>query len=146
MKMTWKNQSKKNPNKRPIYQFENLPFDPTDDSTFPEEKLPKNEEISNVNGDDDDNDTIKLVESCQQQGNKLAEAWVTLGRAQLNYGEPDSAIESLDRALAIKPDSAEARNDRQAALHHIQRRKQLQTSGLSMNPHRFSVVDQTEST
>ncbi|KAH0684764.1 hypothetical protein KY289_022516 [Solanum tuberosum] len=203
MKMTWKNQSKKDPNKRPISQFENLHFDPTDDSTFPEEKLPKNEEISNVNGDDDDNDTIKLVESCQQQGNKLVEegkyrealgkwesalllmpdrailheqkaqillelgetwkalqaatratelepswgeAWVTLGRAQLNYGEPDSAIESLDRALAIKPDSAEARNDRQAALHHIQRRKQLQTSGLSMNQHRFSVGDQTEST
>ncbi|XP_006367116.1 tetratricopeptide repeat protein 33-like isoform X2 [Solanum tuberosum] len=158
MKMTWKNQSKKNPNKRPISQFENLPFDPTDDSIFPEEKLPKNEEISNVKGDDD-NDTFKLVESFQQQGNKLAEegkyrealgkwesalllmpdrailheqkaqillelgetwkalqaatratelepswgeAWVTLGRAQLNYGEPDSAIESLDRALAIK--------------------------------------------
>ncbi|KAH0683343.1 hypothetical protein KY290_021932 [Solanum tuberosum] len=202
MKMTWKNQSKKNPNKRPISQFENLPFDPTDDSIFPEEKLPKNEEISNVKGDDD-NDTFKLVESFQQQGNKLAEegkyrealgkwesalllmpdrailheqkaqillelgetwkalqaatratelepswgeAWVTLGRAQLNYGEPDSAIESLDRALAIKPDSAEARNDRQAALHHIQRRKQLQTSGLSMNQNRFAVVDKTEST
>ncbi|XP_010319699.1 uncharacterized protein [Solanum lycopersicum] len=156
MKMTWKNQSKKNPNKRPISQLQNLPFDPTEDSTFPEEKLAKNEEISHVNGDED---TIKLVESFQQQGNKLAEegkyrealgkwesalllmpdrailheqkaqillelgetwkalqaatratelepswgeAWVTLGRAQLNYGEPDSAIESLDRALAIK--------------------------------------------
>ncbi|XP_049385816.1 uncharacterized protein LOC125849906 isoform X4 [Solanum stenotomum] len=202
MKMTWKNQSKKNPNKTPISQFQDLPFDPTEDSTFPKEKLPKTEEISNVNGDDD-NDTIKLVESFQQQGNKLAEegkyrealgkwesalllmpdrailheqkaqillelgetwkalqaatratelepswgeAWVTLGRAQLNYGEPDSAIESLDRALAIKPDSAEARNDRQAALHHIQRRKQLQTSGLSMNQNRFAVVDKTEST
>lgn len=206
MKMTWKNQSKKKPNKRPISQFPNLPFEdenPTDDSSFPKEKLPKNEavpEISHVNGDDDD--TIKLVESFQQQGNKLAEewkycealgkwesalllmpdrailheqkaqillelgetwkalkaatratelepswgeAWITLGRAQLNYGEPDSAIESLDRALAIKPDSAEARNDRQAALHHIQRRKQLQTSGLSMNQNRFAVVDKTES-
>ncbi|MCE3215352.1 hypothetical protein HAX54_002074, partial [Datura stramonium] len=73
------------------------------------------------------------------------EAWVTLGRAQLNYGEPDSAIESLDRALAIKPDYDEARNDRQAALHHIQKRKQLQTSGLSMNQNRFVVVDKTES-
>ncbi|MCI09603.1 TPR repeat protein, partial [Trifolium medium] len=29
-------------------------------------------------------------------------AWVTLGRAQLNYGEPDNAIESFDRALALK--------------------------------------------
>nr|CAB3450030.1 unnamed protein product [Digitaria exilis] len=31
-----------------------------------------------------------------------AEAWVTLGRAQLNFGEPDSAILSFDKALAIK--------------------------------------------
>ncbi|KAI5664446.1 hypothetical protein M9H77_23769 [Catharanthus roseus] len=30
------------------------------------------------------------------------QAWVTLGRAQLNFGEPDSAIESFDRALSIK--------------------------------------------
>ncbi|CAA3026399.1 tetratricopeptide repeat 33 [Olea europaea subsp. europaea] len=31
-----------------------------------------------------------------------AEAWITLGRAQLNFGEPDCAIESFDKALAIK--------------------------------------------
>jgi hypothetical protein len=30
------------------------------------------------------------------------QAWVTLGRAQLNYGEPDNAIQSFDRALALK--------------------------------------------
>lgn len=30
------------------------------------------------------------------------QAWITLGRAQLNFGEPDSATESFDRALAIK--------------------------------------------
>lgn len=30
------------------------------------------------------------------------QAWITLGRAQLNFGEPDSAIESFDSALAIK--------------------------------------------
>ncbi|CAN4121135.1 unnamed protein product [Withania somnifera] len=188
MKMTWK----KKPNKRPISLFQDLPFD---DENPTKEKLAKNEEISH-------DDTVKLVESFQEQGNKLAEegkyrealgkwesalllmpdhatlheqkaqillelgetwkalkaatratelepswdeAWVTLGRAQLNYGEPDSAIESLDRALAIKPDSAEVRNDRQAALHHIQRRKQLQTSGLSLNQNRFAVVDKTES-
>ncbi|KAK0575783.1 hypothetical protein LWI29_006954 [Acer saccharum] len=46
-----------------------------------------------------------------------AEAWITLGRAQLNFGEPDSAMESFDKALAIKPDSEEARYDRQTALH-----------------------------
>ncbi|KAL8216596.1 hypothetical protein R6Q57_023433 [Mikania cordata] len=31
-----------------------------------------------------------------------AKAWVTLGRAQLNFGEPDCAIESFHTALAIK--------------------------------------------
>lgn len=47
--------------------------------------------------------------------------------------------------LVLQPDSAEVRTDRQAALHHIQRRKQLQTSGLSMNQNRFAVVDKSES-
>ncbi|XP_060198365.1 uncharacterized protein LOC132627187 [Lycium barbarum] len=193
MKMTWK----KKPNKRPISQFENLPFEDENSSDHhSKEKVPRNEEAISESND------VDTVESFQQLGNKLAEegkysealgkwesalllmpdrailheqkaqillelgetwkalkaatratelepswgeAWVTLGRAQLNYGEPDSAIESLDRALAIKPDSVEARNDRQAALHHIQRRKQLQTSGLSMNQNRFAVVDKTKS-
>jgi hypothetical protein len=30
------------------------------------------------------------------------QAWVTLGRAQLNFGEPDSAILSFDKALTLK--------------------------------------------
>jgi len=30
------------------------------------------------------------------------QAWITLGRAQLNFGEPDGAIESFDKALAIE--------------------------------------------
>lgn len=33
------------------------------------------------------------------------QAWITLGRAQLNFGEPDSSIESFDMALAIKVQS-----------------------------------------
>lgn len=32
----------------------------------------------------------------------FVQAWITLGRAQLNFGEPDKAIESFERALAIK--------------------------------------------
>ncbi|KAL8225626.1 hypothetical protein R6Q57_018183 [Mikania cordata] len=32
---------------------------------------------------------------------RFLQAWVTLGRAQLNFGEPDSAIESFDKAIAI---------------------------------------------
>ncbi|KAK6114939.1 hypothetical protein DH2020_007208 [Rehmannia glutinosa] len=68
-------------------------------------------------------------------------AWITLGRAQLNFGEPDSAIESFDKALAIKPDS-EAKDDRQAALHLVKRRKQLHSTGLSSAENRFLVGDQ----
>ncbi|XP_022768058.1 tetratricopeptide repeat protein 33 isoform X2 [Durio zibethinus] len=72
------------------------------------------------------------------------EAWITLGRAQLNFGEPDSAIESFDRALAIKPDSVEAQDDRKTALHLIKRRKQLHSSGLSTDTNRYMVGDRTE--
>ncbi|KAL1533565.1 tetratricopeptide repeat protein 33 isoform X2 [Salvia divinorum] len=71
-----------------------------------------------------------------------AEAWITLGRAQLNFGEPDLAIESFDKALAIKPDSVEAKEDRQAASHHVQKRKQLHLTGLSSSENRFLVGDE----
>ncbi|KAF8411723.1 hypothetical protein HHK36_004281 [Tetracentron sinense] len=67
------------------------------------------------------------------------EAWLTLARAQLNYGEPDAAIQSFDRALTIKPDSKEARDDRQTALHLVKRRKQLHSSGLSETENRYVV-------
>ncbi|KAL7616168.1 hypothetical protein Lser_V15G00339 [Lactuca serriola] len=72
-----------------------------------------------------------------------AEAWVTLGRAQLNFGEPDSAIESFDTALAIKPDSVEAKEDRKGALHLVKKRKQLHSSGLSVSENRFVVGEET---
>ncbi|GFY85581.1 tetratricopeptide repeat (TPR)-like superfamily protein [Actinidia rufa] len=72
-------------------------------------------------------------------------AWITLGRAQLNFGEPDSAMESFDRALAIKPDSVEARDDRQTTLHLVKKRKQLHSSGLSDTKNRYAVGENTES-
>ncbi|CAK9182513.1 unnamed protein product [Ilex paraguariensis] len=74
-----------------------------------------------------------------------AEAWITLGRAQLNFGEPDKAMESFDRALAIKSESVEAQDDRQTALHLVKRRKQLHSSGLSATKNRYEVGDKTES-
>ncbi|KAG7941133.1 hypothetical protein I3843_16G023800 [Carya illinoinensis] len=74
-----------------------------------------------------------------------AEAWITLGRAQLNFGEPDSAIESFDKALSIKPDCEEAQDDRYTALHLIKRRKQLHSAGLSSTQNRFAVGDETKS-
>ncbi|PKA46961.1 hypothetical protein AXF42_Ash011635 [Apostasia shenzhenica] len=68
-----------------------------------------------------------------------AEAWITLGRAQLNFGEPDMAVVSFDKALVIKPDDKEARSDRQTASNLIKRRKQLHSSGLSSRESRYKV-------
>ncbi|KAI3671707.1 hypothetical protein L1987_52140 [Smallanthus sonchifolius] len=73
-----------------------------------------------------------------------SEAWVTLGRAQLNFGEPDSAIESFDTALAIKADCVEAKEDRQTALHLVKKRKQLHTAGVSVSENRYVVGDQNK--
>ncbi|XP_068648367.1 uncharacterized protein [Aristolochia californica] len=75
-----------------------------------------------------------------------AEAWVTLGRAQLNFGEPDASLDSFDRALCIKPDMTEARADRETALRLVRKRKQLHTSLLtSATETRYRVGDKTES-
>lgn len=87
---------------------------------------------------------LKAATRATELEQSWAEAWITLGRAQLNFGEPDKAIESFDRALAIKPDSEEARDDRQTALHLVKRRKQLHLSGLSNDANRFVVGDKTE--
>ncbi|KAL6634551.1 hypothetical protein ACP70R_027222 [Stipagrostis hirtigluma subsp. patula] len=72
------------------------------------------------------------------------EAWVTLGRAQLNFGEPDSAILSFDKALAIKPDYDDAKADRETAARLVKKRGQLHTSGLSANKRRFMVGENSE--
>ncbi|XP_062223106.1 uncharacterized protein LOC133921985 [Phragmites australis] len=72
------------------------------------------------------------------------EAWVTLGRAQLNFGEPDSAILSFDKALVIKPDYNEAKADRVTAARLVKKRGQLHTSGLSANKRRFTVGENSE--
>lgn len=89
---------------------------------------------------------LKAATRATELEQSWAEAWITLGRAQLNFGEPDKAMESFDRALAIKPDSEEARDDRLTALHLVKRRKQLHLSGLSTDANRFVVGDKTEVT
>ncbi|URD87346.1 TPR [Musa troglodytarum] len=66
------------------------------------------------------------------------EAWLTLGRAQLNFGEPDSAIESFDRALKLKA-------DRVAAHRLVKKRRQLEASGLKVADSRYKVGDNVES-
>ncbi|KAJ4884647.1 Tetratricopeptide repeat (TPR)-like superfamily protein [Raphanus sativus] len=70
-----------------------------------------------------------------------AEAWTTLGRAQLNFGEPDSAIRSFETALSINAESREAKEDLQAAKQLIKKREQLQTSGQDTDAKRFVVGD-----
>ncbi|KAG7590436.1 Tetratricopeptide repeat-containing domain [Arabidopsis suecica] len=70
-----------------------------------------------------------------------AEAWTTLGRAQLNFGEPDSAIRSFESALLINADSREAKDDLKTAKQLIKKREQLQTSGQDTDTKRFVVGD-----
>ncbi|CAH8258437.1 unnamed protein product [Arabidopsis lyrata] len=70
-----------------------------------------------------------------------AEAWTTLGRAQLNFGEPDSAIRSFESALSINGDSREANDDLKTAKQLIKKREQLQTSGQDTETKRFVVGD-----
>ncbi|KAG2252817.1 hypothetical protein Bca52824_082953 [Brassica carinata] len=70
-----------------------------------------------------------------------AEAWTTLGRAQLNFGEPDSAIRSFETALSINAESKDAKEDLQAAKQLIKKREQLQTSGQDTDAKRFVVGD-----
>ncbi|KAG9160324.1 hypothetical protein Leryth_022653 [Lithospermum erythrorhizon] len=69
------------------------------------------------------------------------EAWITLGRAQLNFGEPVSAVMSFDKALAIKPESADAHDDKQTALLLSRKSTQLQSTGLCSHQNRFVVQD-----
>ncbi|GAB2270414.1 hypothetical protein Dimus_005316, partial [Dionaea muscipula] len=74
---------------------------------------------------------LKAATRATELESSWCEAWITLGRAQLNFGEPDSALESFDKALSLKPESTEARDDRQMALHLVKRRKQLHSTGLT---------------
>ncbi|KAL9245125.1 hypothetical protein vseg_018812 [Gypsophila vaccaria] len=87
---------------------------------------------------------LKAATRATELDPEWAEAWTTLGRAQLNFGEPDNAIESFDKALAIKPDLAESRDDRQTAQQLIKKRKQLHSSGLSTDKSRYAVGDEGE--
>ncbi|CAN1801616.1 Tetratricopeptide repeat protein 33 [Linum perenne] len=84
---------------------------------------------------------LKAATRATQLRPSWPEAWVTLGRAQLNFGEPDDAIESFDRALAIQPDFKEAEVDRRTASQLVRKRKQLHSTGLSVDTNRYVVQD-----
>ncbi|KAK1300472.1 hypothetical protein QJS10_CPB13g00960 [Acorus calamus] len=87
---------------------------------------------------------VIFVEGATELEPSWAEAWITLARAQLNYGEPDTSIESFDKALSIKPDSIEAQADRETALNLIKKRKRLHLSGLDTRESRYAVRDKAE--
>ncbi|BAT82163.1 hypothetical protein VIGAN_03212900 [Vigna angularis var. angularis] len=88
---------------------------------------------------------LKAATRATELDRSWAEAWVTLGRTQLNFGEPDNAIESFDRALALKPDYEEAKEDRKTSLHLVKKRRQLHSSGLSDTQNRYVVGEKDES-
>ncbi|XP_074280198.1 uncharacterized protein LOC141605373 [Silene latifolia] len=88
---------------------------------------------------------LKAATRATELDPEWAEAWTTLGRAQLNFGEPDTAIESFDKALAIKPEMSEARDDRQTAVQLVKKRKLLHSSGLNPDKSRYQVGDEGES-
>ncbi|XP_074558867.1 uncharacterized protein LOC141814816 isoform X2 [Curcuma longa] len=83
---------------------------------------------------------IKAATQATELEPSWCEAWLTLGRAQLNFGEPDSAIESFD-----KPNHEEACADRNTAVRLVKKRKLLQASGLNVADNRYKVTDKVES-
>ncbi|XP_010416655.1 PREDICTED: tetratricopeptide repeat protein 33 [Camelina sativa] len=85
---------------------------------------------------------IKAATRATEIDPSWAEAWTTLGRAQLNFGEPDSAIRSFESALLINADSREAKDDLKTAKQLIKKREQLQTSGQDTDTKRFVVGDE----
>ncbi|KAL2975106.1 hypothetical protein AAZX31_14G140600 [Glycine max] len=91
------------------------------------------------------NALLKAATRATELDPSWAEAWVTLGRAQLNFGEPNNAIESFDRALALKPDYEEAQDDRKIALRLVKKRKQLHSSGMCASQNRYGVGEKDES-
>ncbi|MQL82051.1 hypothetical protein Taro_014539 [Colocasia esculenta] len=87
---------------------------------------------------------LKAASRATQLEPSWAEGWVTLARAQLNFGEPEASVESFDRALALKPNSEDAQVDRQIALNLVKKRKQLRLSGSGPSEGRFVVRDKDE--
>ncbi|XP_047328104.1 tetratricopeptide repeat protein 33 [Impatiens glandulifera] len=87
---------------------------------------------------------IKAASRATELEPSWAEAWITLGRAQLNFGEPDNAIQSFDRALTFKPDSLDATDDRKTAYQLVKKRKQLHETGLTADKNRYVVGNKPE--
>uniref|UniRef100_A0A0E0EVL3 Uncharacterized protein n=1 Tax=Oryza meridionalis TaxID=40149 RepID=A0A0E0EVL3_9ORYZ len=158
MKITWGKNAKTNRQPSVAPSKPGLPFgvDSDNDETEKEETRVVTTDCPGTKPSDN-------AESLQHQGNRLAEegkyhealgateldplwseGWVTLGRAQLNFGEPDSAILSFDKALAIKPDNNEAKSDRETAARLVKKRGQLHSSGLSANKRRFTVGENVD--
>ncbi|KAL6899214.1 hypothetical protein ACP4OV_005872 [Aristida adscensionis] len=150
MKIAWGKNAKAKRQPLVTLTKPDLPFGVESDTGDTEQ-----EERAETNPNSTGTKPVGTAESLQQEGNKLAEgateldplwpeAWVTLGRAKLNFGEPDSAISSFDKALALKPDLDDAKADRETAARLVRKREQLHSSGLSANKRRFTVGENSE--
>lgn len=73
---------------------------------------------------------------------KWVPALHTLGRAQLNYGEPALARDSLARAAALAPDDAEVRTELAEAVLLVARL--AQEAGAAERAARVAVTDTAE--
>lgn len=69
------------------------------------------------------------------------EAWVTLSRAQLNFGEPELSVQSAKKALELQPNCKDAQDDMGAAVHLIANKRQLEQNGLKVAQFRYTVGD-----
>lgn len=69
------------------------------------------------------------------------EAWVTLSRAQLNFGEPELSVQSTKKALELEPNCKDAHDDMGAAVHLITNKRQLEQTGLKVAQFRYTVGD-----
>ncbi|KAH6782621.1 hypothetical protein C2S51_007914 [Perilla frutescens var. frutescens] len=164
------NDSKNKTRKRPISLNPNLPFEDVNSSSdansaaepLNEGTFLGNDGLSDKKttiSDEEAGERRNLAGEFEAQGNKLAEMCNLLMQMYENSNglcmdysrkspvkkneEPaDYAIESFDKALALKPDSLEARDDRKTASPLVKKRKQLHSIGLSSEKCRFLVGDE----
>eukprot|EP00029_Vermamoeba_vermiformis_P009576 TRINITY_DN4818_c0_g1_i2.p2 TRINITY_DN4818_c0_g1~~TRINITY_DN4818_c0_g1_i2.p2 ORF type:complete len:102 (-),score=22.37 TRINITY_DN4818_c0_g1_i2:6-311(-) len=61
------------------------------------------------------------------------DGWITLARAQLNFGEIELAVDSFSKALKLNPDNEEIKNELDEAIKVMQKKNLLEkTKGVDV--------------